>query len=86
MLVGVTVLGQTGQLPPITADMAVVFAITILAFLLFASEIVSVDVTALIVMVALMVLSPWTQVSVAEGVSGFSNTATITMRSRLVAV
>jgi di/tricarboxylate transporter len=81
---GVTVLGQTEQLPPVTADMAVVFAITILAFLLFASEIVPVDVTALIVMVALMVLSPWTQVSVAEGVSGFSNTATITVLAMFI--
>jgi di/tricarboxylate transporter len=81
---GVAVLGQTGQLPPVTADMAVVFAITILAFALFASEIVPVDVTALIVMVALMVLSPWTQVSIEEGVSGFSNSATITVLAMFI--
>ncbi len=81
---GVAVLGQTGQLPPITTGTLVVFAITVLAFVLFASEIVPVDVTALIVMVALMVLSPWTQVSIEEGISGFSNSATITVLAMFI--
>lgn len=84
MLFGVSVLAQTGQLPPITTGMLVVFAITIIAFVLFASEIVPVDITALVVMVALMVLSPWTQVSIEEGISGFSNTATITVLAMFI--
>lgn len=84
MSLGVDVVGQTGQLPPITTGMAVVFGITILAFALFASELVPVDVTALIVMVALMVLEPWTQVSIEEGVSGFSNSATITVLAMFI--
>jgi di/tricarboxylate transporter len=77
-------LAQVGQLPPVTTEMAVVFAITIGAFALFASELVPVDVTALLVMVALMVLEPWTQVSIEEGVSGFSNSATITVLAMFI--
>ncbi|EMA43762.1 SLC13 family permease [Halococcus saccharolyticus] len=72
------------QLPPVTADMLVVFAITLLAFSLFATERVPVDVTALIVMVALMVLEPWTQISVEAGVAGFSNDATITVLAMFI--
>jgi di/tricarboxylate transporter len=71
-------------IPPITTGMLVVFAITVLAFGLFASEIVPVDVTALIVMFTLMVLGPWTQISVEEGLSGFSNPATITVLAMFI--
>jgi di/tricarboxylate transporter len=71
-------------LPPITTDMLVVFGITVLAFSLFASEIVPVDVTALIVMVVLMLLQPWTHISVSEGISGFSNPATITVLAMFI--
>jgi di/tricarboxylate transporter len=82
---GLDVLPQiTSGLPPITTGMLVVFAITALAFVLFASELVPVDVTALIVMFALMVLEPWTQVSIEEGVSGFSNSATITVLTMFI--
>jgi di/tricarboxylate transporter len=82
---GLDVLTQiTSGLPPITTGMLVVFAITALAFALFASELVPVDVTALIVMFALMVLEPWTQVSIEEGVSGFSNSATITVLAMFI--
>ncbi len=84
MLSGVLALAQPGQLPPITTGMVVVFAITIGAFVLFASELVPVDVTALLVMVALMVLEPWTRVSIEEGVSGFSNSATITVLAMFI--
>jgi di/tricarboxylate transporter len=84
MPAGALILAQPGQLPPITTGMAVVFAITIFAFVLFASELVPVDVTALIVMVALMVLEPWTRISVEEGVSGFSNSATITVLAMFI--
>lgn len=71
-------------IPSITTGMLVVFAITVLAFGLFASEIVPVDVTALIVMFTLMVLGPWTQISVEEGLSGFSNPATITVLAMFI--
>lgn len=72
------------QLPSVTTGMVVVFAITLLAFGLFATERVPVDVTALIVMVALMVLEPWTRISVEEGVAGFSNSATITVLAMFI--
>ncbi|WP_435077592.1 SLC13 family permease [Halococcus sp. AFM35] len=84
MPAGALALAQPGQLPPITTGMVVVFAITIGAFALFASELVPVDVTALLVMVALMVLEPWTRVSIEEGVSGFSNSATITVLAMFI--
>lgn len=64
--------------------MLVVFGITVLAFVLFASEIVPVDVTALVVMVVLMLLQPWTHISVAEGITGFSNPATITVLAMFI--
>lgn len=71
-------------LPPVTTGMVVVFAIAVGAFVLFASETVRVDVTALAVMVALMVLEPWTQIAPSEGVSGFSNEATIVILAMFI--
>nr|WP_254546423.1 SLC13 family permease [Halomarina sp. BND7] len=64
--------------------MLVVFGITLLAFLLFASEVVPVDVTALITMALLMILEPWTRISIEEGISGFSNEATITVLAMFI--
>ncbi|MFC7155754.1 SLC13 family permease [Halomarina halobia] len=64
--------------------MLVVFGITLLAFLLFASEVVPVDVTALITMALLMILEPWTRISIDEGISGFSNEATITVLAMFI--
>ena len=72
------------NLPPITLEMLVVFAITGLAFALFASEVVPVDVTALVVMFTLMILEPWTRISPEEGISGFSNEATITILAMFI--
>ncbi|WP_394345822.1 SLC13 family permease [Halegenticoccus tardaugens] len=71
-------------MPPVTAEMAVVFLIAAAALLLFVTELVPADVTALMVMVALIVLGPFTQISPEEGVSGFSNEATITVLAMLV--
>nr|WP_160135178.1 SLC13 family permease [Halococcus salsus] len=81
MSIGIAV---PAQLPSVTTGMVVVFAITLLAFGLFATERVPVDVTALIVMVALMVLEPWTRISVEDGVAGFSNSATITVLAMFI--
>ncbi|MFB6129323.1 MAG: SLC13 family permease [Salinigranum sp.] len=58
---------------------ALVFALVVVAVALFVTEVVSPDVTALGVVVALVVLGPWTGVSVREGLSGFSNEATLTV-------
>ena len=68
----------------LTPSMAVVFCIVGLALVLFATEAVPIDVTAILVMVLLMVLEPWTQVSAREGISGFSSSATITVLAMLI--
>ncbi len=69
---------------PVTGEMLVVFALIALALFLFATEWFPIDVTAIIVMVLLMVLEPWTQVSAQEGISGFSSPATITVLAMLI--
>jgi di/tricarboxylate transporter len=68
----------------VTTDMVVVFAIVLLALVFFATELLPVDVTAILVMVTLMVLEPWTGISTTEGIAGFSNEATITVLAMLI--
>jgi hypothetical protein len=63
---------------------ALVFAIILVALVLFVTEPVPIDVTAIGIMVTLMVLGPWTGVSPREGVSGFSNPATITILAMMI--
>ena len=78
-------LWQVGdQLPTVTTGMLLVFAIILVALTLFASEAVTVDVTAIGIMVALIVLEPWTQVSPTDGIAGFSNPATITVLAMFI--
>ncbi len=65
----------------LTFSMMVVIAITIIAVILFITELFPVDVTAVLVMVALLltgILTPQ------EGLSGFSNEATITVMALLI--
>nr|WP_276278514.1 SLC13 family permease [Halomicroarcula sp. SYNS111] len=69
---------------PLTAEMLVVFALILLALVLFATERFPIDVTAILIMVLLMVLEPWTQISPREGISGFANPATITVLAMLI--
>ncbi|ELZ80969.1 di-/tricarboxylate transporter [Haloferax elongans ATCC BAA-1513] len=64
--------------------MLVVFALILLALVLFATEWFPIDVTAILLMVLLMVLEPWTQISPREGISGFANPATITVLAMLI--
>lgn len=75
---------QSMTLIPVTGDMLVVFALILLALVLFATEWFPIDVTAILVMVLLMVLEPWTQISPQEGISGFANPATITVLAMLI--
>ncbi|ODR81167.1 potassium transporter TrkA [Haladaptatus sp. W1] len=74
---------QTG-LATVTTDMLVVFAIVLIALVFFATELLPVDVTAILIMVTLMVLEPWTGISTTEGISGFANEATITVLAMLI--
>ena len=69
---------------PVTAEMLVVFALILLALVLFATEWFPIDVTAILLMVLLMMLEPWTQISPREGISGFANPATITVLAMLI--
>jgi di/tricarboxylate transporter len=69
-------------LPP--TDALVVFALVLVAVALFVSEVVSPDVTAISVLVALVVLEPWTGVGPAAALSGFASTATVTILAMYV--
>ncbi|WP_128478514.1 SLC13 family permease [Halorussus pelagicus] len=64
--------------------MIVVFLVILVALVLFATEPIPIDITAIGIMVALMVLEPWTQVSPAEGVSGFASSATVTVLAMFI--
>nr|WP_232687089.1 SLC13 family permease [Halobacterium zhouii] len=72
------------ELPAVTTDMLVVFAIVLGTLVLFVTEWLPIDVTAILVMVVLVVLEPWTHVSTTEGISGFSNQATIAVLAMLI--
>jgi len=77
-------LAALGGLPPVTTEMAVVFVLVAVTLVLFVTEALPLDVTAILVMVTLMVLEPWTNISVTEGLSGFSNPATVTVLAMLI--
>ncbi|RBI63177.1 SLC13 family permease [halophilic archaeon] len=64
--------------------MLIVFGIIVAALVLFATEPVPIDVTAIGVMVALMVLEPWTGITPELGLSGFASTATITVLAMFI--
>ncbi|SIR80237.1 Di-and tricarboxylate transporter [Haladaptatus litoreus] len=68
----------------VTTDMLVVFAVVFLALVLFATELLPVDVTAILIMVTLIVLEPWTGIDPETGISGFANEATITVLAMLI--
>ena len=72
------------ETPAVTTDMLVVFAVVLGTLLLFVTEWLPIDVTAILVMVVLVVLEPWTRVSTTEGISGFSNPATIAVLAMLI--
>ena len=80
--------GVVGGLPP-WAGMAVVFGLILVALVLFATEPVPIDITAIGLMVALILLGPdglvdLTGVGVSEGLSGFASTATITVLAMFI--
>jgi di/tricarboxylate transporter len=75
------------QLPvqlPVSFDVIVVLAIIAAVFVLFVTQPVPIDATAVGVVVVLILLGEWTGVSPAEGVSGFSNPATLTVLAMFV--
>ena len=68
----------------LTTGALLVFLIIAVALVLFVTEPVPIDVTALGIMVSLMILGPWTGVSPRDGVAGFSNPATITILAMMI--
>jgi di/tricarboxylate transporter len=58
---------------------ALVFGLILVVVVLFVTEAVAPDVVALGLLVTLVVLGPWTGISAEEGLSGFSNAATLTI-------
>jgi di/tricarboxylate transporter len=78
-----TVLVQAAP-PEATTGMLVVFGVVGLALALFLTEALPVDVTAILLMVVLIVLEPYTTITPELGVSGFSNPATLTVLAMLI--
>jgi di/tricarboxylate transporter len=70
--------------PELTTDILVVLGVVLLALVLFVTERLPIDVTAILLIVVLVVLEPWTGVDASTGVSGFSNDATITVLAMLI--
>ncbi|WP_246982811.1 SLC13 family permease [Halorientalis marina] len=75
------------QLPvelPVSFDVVVVLVIVAAVFVLFFTQPVPIDATAVALVVVLAILGEWTGVSPAEAVSGFSNPATLTVLAMFV--
>jgi len=77
-----SLLAQAG--PVFSVDMLVVLGIVAAVLVLFVSEVVSIDITALGAMVAVILLEEWTGVGPADGVSGFASTATVTVLAMFI--
>ncbi|ELZ19294.1 TrkA-C domain protein [Natrinema limicola JCM 13563] len=87
--IGATALATGAGELAVTPKMVVVFGIIVVALVLFVTEWLPIDVTAILVMVLLMVLGAdgvvnFTEISTTEGTSGFSNSATITVLAMLI--
>ncbi|MFB6299275.1 MAG: SLC13 family permease [Halobacteriales archaeon] len=82
---GLALLAQTnGAIPPLTPEIVLIFVIIGLALVLFVTEPLPIDITAIAVLFTLVILEPWTGVDPAMGVSGFSSPATITVLAMFV--
>ncbi|PEN05575.1 SLC13 family permease [Longimonas halophila] len=64
--------------------MLVVFGIIAVVLVLFISEVIPIDITALGTMVVVILLEDWTGVGPADGVSGFASTATVTVLAMFI--
>ncbi|MDX1747524.1 MAG: SLC13 family permease, partial [Halobacteriales archaeon] len=66
-------------LPPVTTGMLLVFGLILVALVMFVTEVVPSDITAIGVLVALAVLEPFTGVPAGDAISGFASSATVTI-------
>jgi di/tricarboxylate transporter len=69
---------------PVPFDVFVVLAVIGVTLVLFVRQPVPIDATAIGLMVTLILLGPWTGVSPEEGISGFSNPATVTVLAMFI--
>lgn len=70
--------------PELTLGMGIVFGLAGLAGVLFATDWLPVEITALAVAVLLVLAAPWTGVSPTDAISGFSSPATITVLAMFI--
>ncbi|WP_049924445.1 SLC13 family permease [Halopiger djelfimassiliensis] len=70
--------------PELTTDAMVVLGVVVVAIVLFVTERLPIDVTAILLIVVLVVLEPWTGIDPTTGISGFANEATITVLAMLI--
>ena len=68
----------------LTLGIGIVFGLIGVAALLFGFELVPNEIAALGVLVLLVLLEPWTQMSVADALSGFASPATITVLAMFI--
>ncbi len=73
-----------GEIPPLTTEILLMFAIIGVALLLFISEPIPIDIISIGIMFTLIVLEPWTGVDAATGVGGFASSATVTVLAMFV--
>ncbi|WP_332899175.1 SLC13 family permease [Haladaptatus sp. CMSO5] len=66
-------------IPPPSSGALVVFGLIAVTVVLFVTERLPADITAIALLVTMVILQPWTQISPQEAISGFSNAATITI-------
>ncbi|MFB6230554.1 MAG: SLC13 family permease [Salinibacter sp.] len=64
--------------------MLVVLGLIAIVLVLFITEVIPIDITALGVIVAVVLLEPWTGVGPTDGVAGFASPATITVLAMFV--
>lgn len=77
-------LQTTTSTPELTTSMLVVFGLVLVALVFFIFEILPIDITAVMLMFLVILLEPWTEISPAQGISGFSSTATITVLAMFI--
>src|SRR6056297_2527861 len=68
----------------INTGITILFIIITVMIILFFFEVLRVDIVALSIPVVLVILQPWTKISVEEALSGFSNKATITILAMFI--
>ncbi|MFW6088606.1 MAG: SLC13 family permease [Gemmatimonadota bacterium] len=75
---------EPGPAPELTTGILVVFGLVGLALVLFITEAIRIDVTAILLMVLVVALGPWTGVDAEAGLSGFSSQATIAVLAMFI--